>query len=111
MPFPISCCTSGGVIRCRPGERCRWSAPLLHSMLGRSPVFHCHSATVRVVGNSANAVGDHVDYESIIKLADGFNGADLRNICTEAGAHANQPSPLFSPLPMQEHDYNRKADG
>ena len=28
------------------------------------------------------------DYESIIKLADGFNGADLRNICTEAGMMA-----------------------
>eukprot|EP01051_Picozoa_sp_SAG22_P007723 SAG22_NODE_553_length_9168_cov_5.758628_10_plen_85_part_00 len=28
------------------------------------------------------------DYEAIIKLADGFNGADLRNICTEAGMMA-----------------------
>ena len=25
------------------------------------------------------------DYEAIIKLCDGFNGADLRNVCTEAG--------------------------
>lgn len=29
-----------------------------------------------------------VDYESVVKLADGFNGADLRNICTEAGLFA-----------------------
>ena len=28
------------------------------------------------------------DYEAIIKLADGFNGADLRNVCTEAGMMA-----------------------
>jgi len=30
----------------------------------------------------------HEDYEAIIKLADGFNGADLRNVCTEAGMFA-----------------------
>lgn len=29
-----------------------------------------------------------IDYESIVKLSDGFNGADLRNICTEAGVFA-----------------------
>ncbi|RUP24326.1 P-loop containing nucleoside triphosphate hydrolase protein [Jimgerdemannia flammicorona] len=28
------------------------------------------------------------DYEAIVKLADGFNGADLRNVCTEAGMFA-----------------------
>jgi 26S proteasome regulatory subunit T4 len=25
------------------------------------------------------------DYEAIVKLSDGFSGADLRNVCTEAG--------------------------
>lgn len=29
-----------------------------------------------------------IDYESMAKLSDGFNGADLRNICTEAGMFA-----------------------
>lgn len=29
-----------------------------------------------------------IDYESIVKLTDGFNGADLRNVCTEAGVFA-----------------------
>ena len=29
-----------------------------------------------------------IDYESVVKLAEGFNGADLRNICTEAGLFA-----------------------
>ncbi|XP_065583493.1 26S proteasome regulatory subunit 10B-like [Artemia franciscana] len=28
------------------------------------------------------------DYEAIVKLTDGFNGADLRNICTEADLFA-----------------------
>mmetsp|Transcript_7733 Transcript_7733/g.15550 ORF Transcript_7733/g.15550 Transcript_7733/m.15550 type:complete len:422 (+) Transcript_7733:44-1309(+) len=38
----------------------------------------------------ANALSKHgdVDYEAIVKLADNFNGADLRNICTEAGMFA-----------------------
>jgi 26S proteasome regulatory subunit T4 len=29
-----------------------------------------------------------LDFEAVSKLADGFNGADLRNICTEAGMFA-----------------------
>ena len=28
------------------------------------------------------------DYESVVKLADAFNAADLRNVCTEAGMFA-----------------------
>ncbi|KAF3849470.1 hypothetical protein F7725_019189 [Dissostichus mawsoni] len=29
-----------------------------------------------------------IHYEAIVKLSDGFNGADLRNVCTEAGLFA-----------------------
>eukprot|EP00033_Pygsuia_biforma_P002746 GCRY01003030.1.p1 GENE.GCRY01003030.1~~GCRY01003030.1.p1 ORF type:complete len:392 (+),score=90.45 GCRY01003030.1:176-1351(+) len=29
-----------------------------------------------------------IDYDALVKLSDGFNGADLRNICTEAGMFA-----------------------
>jgi 26S proteasome regulatory subunit T4 len=29
-----------------------------------------------------------LDYEAVVKLSDGFNGADLRNVCTEAGMFA-----------------------
>ena len=25
------------------------------------------------------------DYEAVVKLSEDFNGADLRNVCTEAG--------------------------
>ncbi|KAA0193199.1 26S proteasome regulatory subunit, partial [Fasciolopsis buskii] len=28
------------------------------------------------------------DWEAVVKLSDGFNGADLRNVCTEAGMFA-----------------------
>jgi len=29
-----------------------------------------------------------IDWEAVVKLTDGFNGADLRNVCTEAGMFA-----------------------
>jgi len=29
-----------------------------------------------------------IDYDAIVKLSDGFNGADLRNVCTEGGVFA-----------------------
>ena len=41
----------------------------------------------RYLTSSACDLGD-IDYESVAKLAEGFNGADLRNICTEAGLFA-----------------------
>lgn len=28
---------------------------------------------------------DFTDWEAVVKLSDDFNGADLRNVCTEAG--------------------------
>jgi 26S proteasome regulatory subunit T4 len=38
----------------------------------------------------ANPITKHgeIDYEAVVKLSDGFNGADLRNVCTEAGLFA-----------------------
>ena len=29
-----------------------------------------------------------LDYEAVVKLSEGFSGADLRNVCTEAGMNA-----------------------
>ena len=29
-----------------------------------------------------------IDYEAVVKLSEDFNGADLRNVCTEAGMFA-----------------------
>ena len=29
-----------------------------------------------------------IDWEAVVKLSEGFNGADLRNVCTEAGMFA-----------------------
>lgn len=33
-------------------------------------------------------ISSKIDYEAVVKLSDGFNGADIRNICTEAGMFA-----------------------
>merc|ERR1712203_933626 len=42
---------------------------------------------LKIHANGITKRGD-IDYESIVKLADGLNGADMRNICTEAGLFA-----------------------
>lgn len=42
---------------------------------------------IKIHAQNINKQGD-IDYEPIVKLSDGFNGADLRNVCTEAGMFA-----------------------
>jgi len=37
---------------------------------------------------SDRSISWSLDYEAVVKLSEGFNGADLRNICTEAGMFA-----------------------
>lgn len=48
------------------------------------------TARVDIMRIHANSITKHgeVDWEAIGKLADCFNGADLRNVCTEAGMFA-----------------------
>lgn len=43
-------------------------------------ILKIHSAKITIKGE--------VDFESVIKLADGLNCAELRNVCTEAGLFA-----------------------
>jgi 26S proteasome regulatory subunit T4 len=43
-------------------------------------VLKIHCSKLRIQGE--------VDYTAVCKLAENFNGADLRNICTEAGMFA-----------------------
>jgi len=42
---------------------------------------------LKIHASSITKRGD-IDFESVVKLADGLNGADMRNICTEAGLFA-----------------------
>lgn len=46
----------------------------------RLEILKIHAANITKRGD--------VDFESVVKLADGLNGADMRNICTEAGLFA-----------------------
>lgn len=43
-------------------------------------IFKIHSSTVQKQGE--------FDYEALVKMSDGFNGADIRNVVTEAGFFA-----------------------
>lgn len=47
-------------------------------------------ARLEILKIHAGPIAKHgeIDYEAIVKLSDSFNGADLRNTCTEAGLFA-----------------------
>ncbi len=42
---------------------------------------------LRIHSNKVSKKGE-IDLDAVVKLSDGFNGADLRNVCTEAGMFA-----------------------
>lgn len=64
----------------RPGRLDRKIEIPLPNEVARMDILRIHSAKVRKHGD--------IDYESIVKLAENFNGADMRNVCTEAGMFA-----------------------
>jgi len=64
----------------RPGRLDRKIEIALPNEQGRLEILKIHSAPVTKHGD--------IDYEAVVKLAEGFNGADLRNVCTEAGMFA-----------------------
>lgn len=64
----------------RPGRLDRKIEIPLPNEQGRLDVLLIHSGKMRKSGE--------IDLEAIVKLSDGFNCADLRNTCTEAGMFA-----------------------
>lgn len=52
----------------------------LPNEVGRLEVLKIHAASVVTEGD--------LDFESVVKMSDGLNGADLRNVVTEAGLFA-----------------------
>ncbi|KAJ9127070.1 26S protease regulatory subunit 10B [Naganishia onofrii] len=64
----------------RPGRLDRKLEIPLPNEQARLEILKIHAAPVNKVGE--------IDYEAVVKLSDGFNGADLRNVCTEAGMFA-----------------------
>lgn len=61
----------------RPGRLDRKVEIGLPNPAGRLDILKIHASKVTKQGD--------IDYDSLVKLSDGFNGADLRNVCTEAG--------------------------
>ncbi|KAF9647198.1 26S proteasome subunit P45 [Thelephora ganbajun] len=64
----------------RPGRLDRKIEIPLPNEQARLEILKIHAAPVNK--------GGEVDYEAVVKLSDGFNGADLRNVVTEAGMFA-----------------------
>ena len=64
----------------RPGRLDRKIEIPLPNESGRVDILKIHSKPMTKKGE--------IDYESLAKITDEFNGADLRNVCTEAGMFA-----------------------
>ncbi|KHN80739.1 putative 26S protease regulatory subunit 10B [Toxocara canis] len=64
----------------RPGRLDRKIEIPLPNEQSRLEVLKIHASKITKHGD--------IDYEAIVKLSDGFSGADLRNVCTEAGLYA-----------------------
>jgi len=64
----------------RPGRLDRKIEIPLPNEVGRLEILKIHASTVNKKGE--------IDYEALVKLSEDFNGADLRNVVTEAGMFA-----------------------
>lgn len=64
----------------RPGRLDRKVEIPLPNEIARADILKIHSAKIAKKGE--------IDLDAVCKLSDGFNGADLRNVCTEAGMFA-----------------------
>ena len=77
----------------RPGRLDRKIEISLPNEQARMEILKIHS-------NPITKHGD-IDYEAVVKLSDGFNGADLRNVCTEAGLFAIRSVQMYSSLTLR----------
>ena len=64
----------------RPGRLDRKIEIPLPNEVGRLEILKIHASSVNKKGE--------IDYEALVKLSEDFNGADLRNLVTEAGMFA-----------------------
>lgn len=81
----------------RPGRLDRKIEIPLPNEAGRLDILKIHSAPITKHGD--------IDYDAIVKLTDGFNGADLRNVCTEAGMFAIRGERDY----VVDEDFNKAA--
>jgi len=64
----------------RPGRLDRKIEIPLPNDAGRLDILKIHAGPIAKKGD--------FDWEAVVKLTEGFNGADMRNVCTEAGMFA-----------------------
>jgi 26S proteasome regulatory subunit T4 len=81
----------------RPGRLDRKIEIPLPNEASRLDILKIHAASIAKHGD--------IDYEAVVKLTDGFNGADLRNVCTEAGMFAIRAEREF----VLEEDFMKAA--
>jgi len=79
----------------RPGRLDRKIEIGLPNESGRLDILKIHAAPITKKGE--------IDYEAVVKLSEGFNGADLRNVCTEAGMFAIRDGRDY----VQSDDFNK----
>ena len=71
----------------RPGRIDRKILIPLPDSRGKQEILKIHLSKIKVKGD--------VDFEKIISLCKNFNGADIRNVCTEAGLFALRKGRIF----------------
>mmetsp|Transcript_49545 Transcript_49545/g.112471 ORF Transcript_49545/g.112471 Transcript_49545/m.112471 type:complete len:392 (-) Transcript_49545:364-1539(-) len=81
----------------RPGRLDRKIEIPLPNEAQRLDILKIHSGPITKKGD--------IDFESVVKLADDFNGADMRNICTEAGLFAIRSNRDY----VMEEDFMKAA--
>jgi len=64
----------------RPGRLDRKIEIPIPNEAARLDILKIHAGNIAKMGD--------IDFEACVKLCDGFNGADMRNVCTEAGMFA-----------------------
>lgn len=81
----------------RPGRLDRKIEIPLPNDSGRLDILKLHAAPVARKGE--------IDWDAIVKLTEGFNGADMRNVCTEAGMFAIRDDRDY----VVEEDFSKAA--
>jgi 26S proteasome regulatory subunit T4 len=81
----------------RPGRLDRKVEIGLPNEAGRLEILKIHAKKITIRGD--------VNFEAIAKICENFNGADLRNVCTEAGMFAIREDREF----VLEEDFLRAA--
>lgn len=74
----------------RPGRLDRKIEIPLPNAEGRKEILKIHATKMETAPEGADKAAEEyqLDLDPIVALSDGFNGADLRNVCTEAGMFA-----------------------